>query len=159
LVDREVAFEHRFVGAEGLDTGMEVGAPSLGELLGGRRFGLLANLEAHQRRHAEAAQLHVDIGELAELLDLPTPFLEDLLGLAGVGADRKRAADMVDDDLGLREGGGEADDVAELRVKGPGLESEIERGQRRKALAEAAVKIEPLAGTRGEDAQARVAVP
>src|SRR5262249_32665100 len=55
--------------------------------------------------------------------------------------------------------GGEADDVAELRMEGPGLKAEVERRQRRKAVAEAAVKIEPLAGTRGEDAQARVAVP
>src|SRR4029077_15682878 len=79
--------------------------------------------------------------------------------LVGVGADGKRTADMVDDDPGLRKGGGEADDVAELRVEGPGLETEVERPQRREALAKAAVEIKPLAGARGEDAQGGIAVP
>src|SRR5215472_5153064 len=159
LVDREIAFEHGLVGAERLDTGVQIGSPGLGELLGGRRLGLLADLEAHQRRHAEAAELHVDIGELAELLDLPAPFLEDFLGLAGVRADRERTADMVDDDLGLREGSGEADDVAELRVEGPGLEAEVQRRQRREALTEAAVEVEAFAGAGGEHAQRGIAVP
>ncbi len=62
-------------------------------------------------------------------------------------------------DLGFREGAGEVDEIAELRVEHPRLEAEVERGERGKPLAPRAVEIEPLSGARGEHPQARVGVP
>jgi hypothetical protein len=92
-------------------------------------------------------------------MDLRAPLGEDFLALVGIGADRERAADMVEHDLGFGEGAGEADEVAELRVEHPGFEGEVERRQRGEAFAKAAVDIKPLARARGEDAQAVVGVP
>ena len=159
LVDREVAFEHRAVGAEGGDAGVEIGAPRLGQLFRRRRLVLPAHLEPHQGRHAEPAQLDVDVGELAELGDLRAPLGEDLLALVGIGADRERAADVVEHDLGLGKGTRKADEVAELRMEHPRFEGQVERRQRGKPLAPRAVEIEPLAGARGEHPKARVAMP
>src|SRR5207244_12567249 len=109
--------------------------------------------------HAEPTQLDVDVGELAELGDLRRPLGEDLLALVGERADRERATDVVQHDLGLREGAGEIDQIAQLAVEHPRLEREIERGERGKSLAPRAVEIEPLSGPRGEDPKARVGVP
>src|SRR5262249_35589947 len=125
----------------------------------GRSGVLPAHLETAQRRHAEPAELDVDVRELTELGDLRAPIGEDFLALVGIRADAKRAADMVEHDLGFRERAGEVDQIPELAVKHPRLEREVERRQRRKALAPGAVEIKPFAGPRGEDPEARVGMP
>ncbi len=59
--------------------------------------------------------------------DLRAPLGEDLLALLGKGADRERAAYVVQHDLGLGKGAGEVDEVAQLAVEHPCLERKIER--------------------------------
>src|SRR5438552_16529395 len=56
LIDREVALEHRALGAERVDAGIDVGAPCLGEVLRARRYRSGMEVEAEQA-HAEAAEL------------------------------------------------------------------------------------------------------
>ena len=62
---------------------------------------------------------------------------------AVVGADAERPADMVEDDVGVREGAGEVGEFEELRVIQPGLEAQVQRGQAREAGAQG--RIEPSA--------------
>ena len=66
---------------------------------------------------------------------------------------------MVQHDLGFRESAGEVDQIAELAVEHPRLEGQVERRQCCEAFAPGAVEIEPFAGARGEDPEARVGVP
>src|SRR5271166_3641757 len=98
LVDREVALEHRALGTESSDAGLEIGPPSRGQLLGARRqFAHVMGEPEHP--HAKPAELDMDIGAGRQLADLPTPRGEDLVALAGIRAEADRATDMVEHDL------------------------------------------------------------
>ena len=96
---------------------------------------------------------------MPELGDLLAPLGEDFIALVGIGTDRQRAADMVQHDLGFREGAREIDEIPELGVEHPRFEGEIERRQCRKALAPGTVDVEAFAGAGGEDPEARILVP
>src|SRR5690349_812277 len=125
LVDREIAFEHRPVGAEGRDAGLDIRPPQRRELLGARRQLALVHVEA-EHPHAEAAQFHMHVGTRRQLLDARAPLGEDLVALALVAAEPDRAADMVETDRRLRESARQVDDIAELRMIDPGVEAETE---------------------------------
>src|SRR5947209_2601167 len=67
LVDREVALEHRAVGAERRDAGLDIGPPRIGKGL--RRWGIDVSLEAEAAdAHAQPTKLDVDVRPLGELL-------------------------------------------------------------------------------------------
>ena len=70
-----------------------------------------------------------------ELADHPPPCGEDLVTLAGIGAETDRAADMVEDDLGRGKGARQIDQLIELGVIHPRVKSETERRQPGKAFA------------------------
>jgi hypothetical protein len=64
-------------------------------------------------------------------LDLGAPSGEGFIALARIGTDRDRSADMIEHDPCLREGMRQIDDVAELGLEDPSVESQIQRDQRR----------------------------
>src|SRR6266436_7913977 len=97
FVDREIAFEHGAVGAEGRDAGLDVGPPRRGELLRAGRQLAFVHVEA-EHPHAKAAQLHVHVGAGRELADTGAPVGEDGVALARVAAEPDRAANMVQHD-------------------------------------------------------------
>src|SRR3990167_14380 len=98
LLDGEVRFEHRPVGAELLDDELEIGSCGLGKLVARwwrRPFVPGEAVDLHE----DAAELDRDVGAGGELGDVALPDLADLLALALIGgAAAGRAADMVEDD-------------------------------------------------------------
>src|SRR5262249_6195095 len=138
LIDREIAFEHRALWPERLDAGFDIGPPQGGELLRARRQFAGVHIEAEQP-HAEPAELHMHIRAARELRDALLPLAEDLVALAGIGADADRPADMVEHDRRLREGAREIDELAQLREIHPRVEAEPERMQFLESLAHLAV--------------------
>src|SRR5258708_21215833 len=76
LVDREIAFEHGAVGAEGRDAGLDIGPPRRGKLLRARRQLAFVQVEA-EHPHAKAAQLHLHVGAGREPPDTRAPVAED----------------------------------------------------------------------------------
>src|SRR5215472_13415369 len=84
LVDREVALEHRALGAEGGDAGLDIGPPSRRQFLRARRQ-LTQMMGEAEHPHAEPAELDVNVGAGCELADPGTPAGEDLIALAGKG--------------------------------------------------------------------------
>jgi hypothetical protein len=62
--------------------------------------------------HAEPAELNMDVRAGRELADLRAPRGEDLVALAGIGAETDRAADMVEHDRRLGEGARHVDQFA-----------------------------------------------
>src|SRR6516165_6522233 len=94
LVDREVALEHRALGAEGGDAGLDIWPPGRRQLLRARRQ-LTQMMSEPEHPHAESAELDVNVGAGCKLADLGTPAGEDLVALAGIGAEADRPADMV----------------------------------------------------------------
>src|SRR5215471_9009579 len=85
FVDREIALEHRALWAEGIDAGLDIGAPCLLEVFRGGRHVILEKREAGQL-HAEPAELHISVGMARDLADAVAPLSESLLALAGIGA-------------------------------------------------------------------------
>src|SRR5690606_21807614 len=76
-VDREVAFEHAALRAEGVDALVDVGPPFTGELLRRRRRVRQKGREAAED-HGEPAQLDVDVRALGERAHVLAPGLETL---------------------------------------------------------------------------------
>src|ERR1700730_17734304 len=105
------------------------------------------------------AELHVSIGEAGDLADTVAPFRKCLLAFARVGADRERAADMVEHDGRLREGARLIRNIAQLRMEQPRVEGEPERGEPGEPFAEITVAVEPLRGAGAIDRKARILVP
>src|SRR6266853_1949726 len=103
FVDREIAFEHRALWAEGGDAGLDVRAPGLLQILRGGRLGLLEEIEA-DHLHTETAELDISVGEARDLLDLGAPSGERFVALARIWANRDRSAHMIEHDSRLREG-------------------------------------------------------
>src|SRR5215472_8589314 len=85
--------------------------------------------------HAEPAELDMDVGTGGQLADLPAPFGENLVALAGIRAEADRATDMVEHDRRLGEGAGQVDQLAKLGVVHPGVKAETERRKSGEALA------------------------
>ena len=81
-----------------------------GEVLGRGRNVALVEVEA-ERDHADAAKLHVDVRTFGQFGDVLAPAGEDLLTVAGIRSDAEYAADMIEDDGGVREGAGQIDRV------------------------------------------------
>src|SRR6516165_593552 len=159
LIDREIALEHRTLRAEGGDAGLDIGPPGLLQILRGGRLGLFKEVEAGHL-HAEAAELDIkSVGEARDLLDLGAPGGEGFVAFARIGTDRDRSADMIEYDPRLREGTRQIDDVAELSLEGPGVESQIQRDQRRKAFAEVLVQVQSRPGGPAEALEHRIVAP
>src|SRR5437870_3438157 len=99
LVDREIALEHRALGAEGGDAGLDIGPPGGSQFLRARRQ--LAGMDGEpEHPHAEPAELDVDIGAGRQFADPSAPFCEDLVAPAGIRTEADGTADMVEDDWG-----------------------------------------------------------
>jgi hypothetical protein len=64
--------------------------------------------------HAEPAERDVEVRAGGQFADHPVPHGEDLTALACVGDEADRPADMVGRDLGLGNGAGQIDQLAEL---------------------------------------------
>src|SRR5215469_2308966 len=97
FVDREVALEHRALGAEGSDASLDVGPPGCGQFLrAGRQLARVMGEAEHA--HAEPAELDMHIGAGGQLADATSPRGKDLVALTGIRAEADRAADMVEDD-------------------------------------------------------------
>ena len=71
------------------------------------------------------------------------PLGEDLVALAGIGADADRAADMVQDDRGRRKRPRQIGQFAELREIHPGVEAEPERVQFGEPVAQIRLHQQP----------------
>src|SRR5947209_19794800 len=94
LVDREIALEHRALGAEGGDAGLDIGPPGGGEFLRARRQFARVEVEP-EHPHAQPAQLDMRIGAGCQLPAPPAPFCEHLVALASLAAPAARAAAML----------------------------------------------------------------
>src|SRR5688572_580180 len=128
LVDGEIAFEHAAVWAEELDAAVVVVARGLRQLLRAGRTVTLLPPEAVDG-HVHAPELRDHIRACRHCLDVARPVLVDLLELPRVRPDAERAAEVVENDRGVREGAGEVGDLGKLRVVGPRLEREPQRRQ------------------------------
>jgi hypothetical protein len=69
--------------------------------------------------HAEPAELDVEVRAGGQFADHPVPHGEDLTALACVGDEADRPADMVERDLGLGNGAGQIDQLAEFAPAAP----------------------------------------
>src|SRR5215469_11101469 len=138
LVDREVALEHRALGAEGGDAGLDIGPPGRRQFLRARRQ-LTQMMGEAEHPHAESAELDVNVGAGCELADPGTPAGEDLIALAGIGAEADRPADMVEHDLRVGKGPRQVHKLSELGMVHPGVEAEAERSETGEALADLGV--------------------
>jgi hypothetical protein len=72
--------------------------------------------------HLDAADFGHDVAAARQLRDRGSPRLEDLVVLAGVGAEAERAAEVVEDDRRVRERPREVGQLRDLRVVRPTLE-------------------------------------
>src|SRR6516162_2298802 len=88
-----------------------------------------------ERRHADTTELDIDIWASGQFADVLLPAGESLLPPAGIGADTKHAADMVEDDRRAGKGVGEVDRVPQLRMVLPGFEAEAEWSELGETLA------------------------
>src|SRR5208282_826729 len=158
LVDREIALEHRALGAESGYAGLDVGAPSLLQVLGGRRLIVVEEGVAGEL-HPEPAELHVGVGEAGNGVDAVAPLGKPLLALAGIRSDRQWRAAMIEHDRRLREGAGQIDNVAELRLEHPGVKGETQRGEGCKPFAKALIEQQPRRTTCGERLERWVLAP
>src|ERR1051326_3136587 len=139
FIDREVAFEHRACAPERLDAGLDIGPPQCRKLFrAGRKFTGM-HIEA-EHPHAEPAELHMHIRAAREFCDAVLPLGENVVALAGIGADADRPADMVEHDRRLRKGARLIDELAELREIHPRFEAEAERMELGEALAHLGVQ-------------------
>ena len=143
FVRRKIALEHASIGSEGLDAGLYIGPPRRGGLFRGRRLRPQMKVIAEQA-HRKPAELDHDIGAFGDFLDRGLPDRKDLLAPAGVAADADRAAAMVEHDLRVRKGAGKIGEFADLRMKQPALETEVERGETGEPLAECCVEQQAL---------------
>src|SRR3984893_12391628 len=155
LVDREIALEYRTLRTERGDAGLDIWAPGLLEILRGGRHVVLEEGKAGEL-HAQPSDLDVDIRAGRNLSAGGAPLGECLLALAGVGSDRQRPAHMIEHDRRLRKSAGQIDNVAELGVEQPCVETQAERGEAGEPLAEIAVAVEALGGPRAVDREAPV---
>src|SRR5258708_4494013 len=158
LIDREIALKHRTLRSEGGDAGLDIGPPGLLQILRGRRLGFFKEIEA-DHLHAETAELDISVGEARDLLDLGAPSGEGFVALARIGTDRDRSADVMQHDPRLREGTRQIDDVAELGLEDPSVESQIQRDQRRKAFSEVLVQVQSRPGAPAEALEHRILAP
>jgi hypothetical protein len=85
--------------------------------------------------HTEAAELDVHVRASRQLTELPTPFGENLVTLAGIGAEADGAADIVEHDWRSGKGAGQIEKVSQLGMVHPGVEAEVEWRQPGEALA------------------------
>ena len=90
--------------------------------------------------HPEPTELDMGIGKRGDFTNPVAPLGERLFALAGIGADRERAADMVHHDRRLRKGPREIDEVVELGLEHPSVEGEAERRESREAFAEVVIQ-------------------
>src|SRR5262249_33521095 len=109
--------------------------------------------------HAETAELDVSVGEARDLLDLGAPSGERFVALARIGTDRDRSADMIEHDPRLREGSRQIDDVAELTLEDPSVESQIRRARRRNAFADVLARVKSGPGGPAEALEHRIVAP
>src|SRR5499427_9206690 len=158
LVDREIALEHRALRSEGGNASLDIGPPCLLQILRGGRLGLFKKIEA-DHLHAETTKLDISVGEARDLSDLGAPSGESFVTLARIWTDRDRSADMIEHDPRLREGTRQIDDVAELGLEDPSVESQIQRDQRRKAFAEVLVQVQSRPGGPAEALEHRIVAP
>src|SRR5258707_12100221 len=158
LIDREIALEHRTLRAEGGDAGLDIGPPGLLQILRGGRLGLFKEIEA-DHLHTETAELDISVGEARDLLDLGAPSGKGFVALARIGTDRDRSADVIEHDPRLREGTRQIDDVGELGLEDPSVESQIQRDQRRKAFAEVLVQVQSRPGGPADALAHRIVAP
>src|ERR1700730_6063643 len=95
LVDREIALEHAALRAERSDAGLDIGAPSLLEILRRRRL-LVVEERVTDGLHPEPAELDIGIGKARDFADPVAPFGEGLLALAGIRSDGGGPAAMLE---------------------------------------------------------------
>src|SRR5258708_37250352 len=108
---------------------------------------------------AETGGLEISVGEARDLLDLGVPSGEGFVALARIGTDRDRSTDVIEHDPRLREGMRQIDDVAELGLEDPSVESQIQRDERRKAFPEVLVQVQSRPGGPAEAPEHRILAP
>src|SRR5579872_1631789 len=84
---------------------------------------------------------------------------EDLLPLAGIGADRQGRADMVENDGRLRKPPGKIGELRYLRMEKPGVEREAIGGQARIAFAERRIEQQAFREIPARPFDGRIGVP
>ena len=82
-----------------------------------------------EQTHCEPPELDDDIGAFRDLLNRGFPDRKNLFAPVGIAADADRAAAMVEYDFGVRKGTGEIGQLADLRMKQPGIEAQAERSE------------------------------
>ncbi len=106
--------------------------------------------------HGHTTQLDDNVVAGGECFDGLGPGGEDFFALAGVGADRQWAADMVETNLRARKGLGQSGEVANLRVIQPCVERHVQRRQASESFAERLVIHQPWRRRVGRIHQGRV---
>jgi hypothetical protein len=79
-------------------------------------------------QRTDAAQLHDDVGTLGDFDDGVTPNAKNFIALAGIGADAKRRADVVENDRHIRKRPRQIRDFGQLRMINPSFETKTELG-------------------------------
>src|SRR3989337_1123048 len=92
----------------------------------------------------DAAQFHHHVGTLGNFDDAAAPDLKYFSALAGVGADSKRRADMIQNDRHTRKRPRKVCKLGQLRMINPGVKAEMQLFQPRKSLPECYIAKQPL---------------
>src|ERR671915_2045482 len=95
-------------------------------------------------QRTDAAQFHDHVGTFGNLDDATAPQLKDFSALAGVGADSKRRADMIQYDRHSRKRPRKFCKLSQLWMINPRVKAEMELFQPGKALAEFSIAKQPL---------------
>src|SRR6185312_89275 len=97
-----------------------------------------------EQAHREPAELDDNVFTFGDFLDRGFPHRKDFLAPAGIAADADRATAMIEHDFGVRKGAGEVGEFADLRMKQPRVEAQVQWREAGKALAERAVEQQSL---------------
>ena len=98
--------------------------------------------------HVQPAKLGDHVRAARQLVDLRLPGGEHLVLLAGIGTDAERTAEVVENELRIRERPREADGVGELGVRAPDLEAQLAGAQMLEAGSKVVVQKQALGRVR-----------
>src|SRR6266446_4515504 len=141
LIDRKVRFKHAALDPKLLYGMLVIGPGCLHQGLRGRRP--VAFMPAKPIDfHIDPPKFGDNVGALCELRDGLAPRPENLVVFSRIGADAERAAEMVEDDRGVRESPRQVCQFSNLGMVAPAFETHLVAREMRISLAKSRVEIQ-----------------
>ena len=112
-----------------------------------------------EQAHRQTAELHNDIGTFGDLADRRLPGCENFLAPVSILSGARRAAAMVEHDSRIRKRAGEIRELADLRMKQPGIETQAQRRETGKSLAKGGIQQQAFGPRRVHAGDLGIGIP